>query len=267
MILLFQQPLFKQQPTDLTMNTSSSLKQMQYEFAANIRDPEQNDIPEGIEPRRMKIYQELFFNNIEGFISSAFPVIRTLFDEQQWHQIVREFMVNHRCHSPVFAEIAIEFLDYLSGNGRHLLLKYPFMLELAHYEWVEVAVVFADEENTVNSSEPDWLEEKPVVSSVSHILAYDYPVHLISKDFSPTEEEKQATFLVVYRDKDDNIGFMELNAVSYRLLSLINGELTGKVIIDTIAEELHRDDVENLYPMALELFDSFSQKNILLGTV
>lgn len=250
------------------MNTTSPLQRMQYEFAANIRDPENTELPEGIEARRMKIYQELFFNNIEGFVSSSFPVIRKLYDEESWEQIIREFMQNHRSHSPLFAEIPIEFLDYLSGNGRHLLLKYPFLLELAHYEWVEVAVIFADEENKVHSSSaPKWLEQKPVVSSICHILAYEYPVHLISKEFTPGEDEKQATFLVVYRDEEYNVGFMELNAVSYQLLSYIDGDTVGKAIIEKIARELQRDDVESLYPMVIELFDSFRQKNILLGTV
>ncbi len=249
------------------MTHPGKLQQMQYEFAASIRDPDNTLIPEGIEPRRMAIYQELFYNNIEGFISNAFPVMRTLFNDQQWQQLIRDFMRNHRCHSPIFAEIAIEFLDYLSGKGRHLLTKYPFLLELAHYEWVEIAVVFADEENRAEASEPQWLEQIPLLSSICHILAYDYPVHLISQNFCPTEQEKLATFLVVYRDKKHEVGFMELNVVSYRLLGFIDGHSTGKAIITRIAQELRRDDVENLYPMVLELFDLFRKKNILLGTI
>ncbi len=248
------------------MNNQNSLEQMQYEFAGNIRDPENTAIPFGIEPRRMKIYHELFYNNTEGFVSNSFPVIRTLFDDEQWQQIVREFMVTHRCHSPLFAEIPIEFLDYLSGKGRHLLSRYPFLLELAHYEWVEVSVVYADEENQTDVSGDDWLTRKPVLSSIVHVLAYQYPVQLISKDFCPAEDEKQATFLVVYRDHDDKVGFMELNAVSYRLLSLIDGQVSGREIIDSIAEELQRDDIDNLYTMGTELFASFKKKNILLGT-
>ncbi len=49
--------------------------QQQYDFAAHIRNPEQNPAPAGIEDRRMGIYRELFYNNVEGFLSNGFPVL------------------------------------------------------------------------------------------------------------------------------------------------------------------------------------------------
>ncbi len=162
------------------MSASLDFKQLQYQFTAYIRDPEVNPAPDNVEPRRMAIYEELFFNNIESFLSNGFPVIRSLFSDQQWQAIVRGFMIDHRCHSPLFAEITLEFLDYLSAKGRYLLDETPFLLELAHYEWVEVAVIYGDEENslldTVKDTQRDWLVSSPVRSSLMHLLAYEYPV-------------------------------------------------------------------------------------------
>ena len=43
----------------------------QFEFAAHIRDPENNPVPDNIEDRRMAIYRELFFNNVEDFMASS----------------------------------------------------------------------------------------------------------------------------------------------------------------------------------------------------
>ncbi|RKZ79734.1 MAG: DUF2063 domain-containing protein, partial [Gammaproteobacteria bacterium] len=43
----------------------------QYQFAGHIRDPEHNPAPADIEQRRMAIYRELFYNNIEGFIANG----------------------------------------------------------------------------------------------------------------------------------------------------------------------------------------------------
>ena len=64
---------------------------LQRRFAARIRDPQQA-LPPGIATERMAIYEELFFNNLDGFISSGFPVLRRLFDEPRWHRLVRAFM-------------------------------------------------------------------------------------------------------------------------------------------------------------------------------
>ena len=51
---------------------------LQYRFAAHLRDPEHQPAPEGLEDRRLKIYRELFYNNVEDFLQTAFPVLRRI---------------------------------------------------------------------------------------------------------------------------------------------------------------------------------------------
>ena len=85
----------------------------QYRFAAHIRDPANNPAPEDVEDRRMAVYRDLFYNNVEGFLSGTFPVLRKLMDDTDWHAMARDFFATHRCHSPLFLEIPREFLNYL----------------------------------------------------------------------------------------------------------------------------------------------------------
>jgi len=54
-------------------------QQEQYRFTAHIRDPEKNPAPDTIEDRRMAVYRDLFYNNVEGFLSRSFPVLRKIF--------------------------------------------------------------------------------------------------------------------------------------------------------------------------------------------
>jgi hypothetical protein len=75
-------------------------QQTQLALTAHIRDPEQHEGPEGIENRRLKIYRDLFYKNIEGFISKGFPVLRKLFSDERWHAMVRDFMRKHECQTP-----------------------------------------------------------------------------------------------------------------------------------------------------------------------
>ena len=49
---------------------------LQYAFAGHIRDPEHMPVPDGVEPRRMAVYRDLFYNNVENFIANSFPVLR-----------------------------------------------------------------------------------------------------------------------------------------------------------------------------------------------
>lgn len=112
---------------------------LQRRFAARIRDPQQA-LPPGIATERMAIYEELFFNNLDGFISSGFPVLRQLFDEPRWHRLVRAFMREHRCRTPYFSQLGEEFIGWLQDGYRAEEGDPPFLLELAHYEWVELAL-------------------------------------------------------------------------------------------------------------------------------
>jgi hypothetical protein len=78
------------------------LARLQTSFAAHIRNPDAVAAPEGIEDRRMGIYRDLFFNNIRNFLASNFPVLRTLYSDQGWEQLSRDFYASFRCHTPLF---------------------------------------------------------------------------------------------------------------------------------------------------------------------
>lgn len=87
---------------------------VQAAFAAHLRDPAAQAAPPDIEDRRMAIYRRLFFNNIQSFLSNAFPVLRQLYADADWQVLVRGFYARHRCRRPQFYQLAEEFLDYLA---------------------------------------------------------------------------------------------------------------------------------------------------------
>ena len=111
-----------------------TLEQVTRQLTSYIRDPESVGLPEGFEARRLNIYRDLFYKNIEGFISSGFPVLRSLFEDDVWRDIVRDFMIQHRCHAPYFLEISQEFLLYLQNSRVRRAEDPAFMQKLAHYE-------------------------------------------------------------------------------------------------------------------------------------
>lgn len=54
--------------------------------------------------------------------------------------MVRDFIHSHQSHSPYFLQISEEFLGYLKDERQVQALDPAFMLKLAHYEWVELAL-------------------------------------------------------------------------------------------------------------------------------
>ncbi len=214
----------------------------QYEFVKYIRDPDHNSAPLNIEKRRMDMYRELVFNNIEDFLASNFPVLRKITENDRWEAMVADFLAYHNSKSPYFLHIPEEFLNYLHNEREASDNDFPFLLDLAHYEWVEMAVSFSQYETPPH--DPLFKENPlPIVAAVSdtaRVLAYRFPVQNISPDYLPQTPLDQPTFLVVYRNADDEVTFLELNPVSYRLLQLIQEkkEDTLATLLDHIAEEL-----------------------------
>jgi len=242
--------------------------QQQYAFAAHIRQPDRNPAPEDIEDRRMAIYRELFYNNVEGFLSDGFPVLRTLMDDDSWHAMARDFFANHRCHSPLFMEISREFLTYLEQERGERTGDLPFLRELAHYEWVELALSVAEADpRPCKQPDGNLLDGIPVLSSLAWPLCYQYPVHRISPDYQPQQPAEQPSYLLVYRDENDEVGFLELNAISARLFSLLQkgDALTGLRALDHIAAELNHPQPAVVIDGGHQILEAWRQRGIVQG--
>jgi len=237
----------------------------QYEFAAFLRDPDNQPVPDNIEPRRMAIYRELFYNNIEGFIANGFPVLRQITSDEAWHSMIRDFMIRHHCKTPLFHKIGREFMAYLEDD-RDNSNDPIFIQELAHYEWVELALSVLDyevEPSRINSNQ-DILVVSFKTSPLAWPLVYTYPVHKIGPDFQPNEASKSPVHLLVYRNKVDNITFLELNPVSARLINLLNEGLTGQMAAETIASELQHPNPHVVIDGARALIDDWLKREILI---
>lgn len=247
----------------------NSLEQSQQQLTAHIRNPEQVPGPGGIEPRRLKIYSELFYNNIESFLSSGFPVLRGIFSDENWHAMVRDFMLKHRCHTPYFLEITQEFLLYLQESRQLNPTDPVFMQELAHYEWVELALDIAEDELDQLAVDPDGdlLEGLPLVSPLAWSLSYKYPVHKIGQSYQPQQAPEQATYLVVYRNLQHTVGFMEANAITARLLELLrsNEVGSGRAALLQLAAEMQHPDPLQIVESGLDILQQLGSLDIILG--
>ena len=252
------------------MSQSEMLKKQLYDFAAHIRDPENNPAPGQIEDRRMGIYRDLFFNNVQGFLGNTFPVLKSLYEEEPWLDLVRNFYSLHRCQSPYFLEISREFIDYLQTEHKMREVDPPFMFELAHYEWIELALSTSEEEPELQNidTEKSLLEGHPVLSPLAWLLTYTWPVHQIKPEFLPEQPGQQPVCLIVFRDTDDEVQFTEVNLVTAKLLQQLelNLDASGADVLKDIAEELGHDDPQPILASGLQILEDLRQKGIILGT-
>ncbi|WP_296885558.1 putative DNA-binding domain-containing protein [Thiobacillus sp.] len=213
----------------------------QYAFTAHIRDPKAQPRPAGVEARRMKIYTELVYTNLENFLLACFPVLRKVLGTRKWSALVRDFFRTHRSHTPYFRQIPDEFIQFLQNEWTPPAGYPPFTLALAHYEWIEL-VLSVSTRCADRACDPagDLLDGVPLLNPVLANLRYDWPVHRIAprRKTQPVE-----THLLVFRDVDDRVQFSEINAFTARLLGLLEpGTLSGHAALEQVADESRHPD-------------------------
>ena len=277
---------------------SGDLLAQQDALAAYIRDPEHVAPPAGIEERRLKVYRELFFNNVEGLLAGNFPVIRRIYGEARWRALVRAFYRDHGSRTPLFTEIAREFLRWLESrmaneevlrpmDGPHESaqdVQYsdtesppPWLCELAHYEWIELALQISEAsdadvalalEIAGTEASQALLDGSPALSPLAWPLAYAWPVHRISPDYQPDAPPPQPTLLLVHRESGGKVGFHVLNPLTYRLLQRLDEapELSGRAQLEALAAEAQRGDVDAFVAEGVAMLLQWRGKRIVLGT-
>lgn len=236
-----------------------SLREQQLAFANHLRNPSLHAPPPGVSEQRLRVYRELFFNNIRQLLAGAFPVLRSILPDADWKALVRAFYAHHRCETPLFPFIAGEFADYLQQE-RDRAGEPPFLAELALYEWSEIALRHAED-----AMWPAVVGDKPRLSPLCWPLAFRWPVHRIGGDYQPAEPPAQPTCLLVYRDETHAVRFIESNAATFRLLTLLADDSLPDLAAVTaqLALELQHPDAVVLSAALQAVMDDLADKGIL----
>lgn len=249
------------------MNAQLPFQNFQFALASHLRHPHRVPRPVGISARRATIYHGLVRNNLEGFLLACFPITHRLLGVRRWSRLVDAFFREARCHTPYFREIPREFLHWLLTSSS-LPITFPAWLpELAHYEWVELAVDVMDVPAPVYNPTGNLLDEQPVLAAAAMNLAYVWPVHRISSEWRP--RKPTATNLLVFRDAHEAVQFIALNPVSARLVALLQaakGELSGRDACLQVAQELQHPEPELLLPHGAHLLEQLRTAGAILGS-
>jgi uncharacterized protein len=237
----------------------------QQEFTAHIRNPSAHKKPAGIVPARMAVYREAVFNNIFESVSVCFPVCRAAIGKRAWRALLKDFVKSYPAQSPIFREIPQQFLHFLSTLNTQAKPQPAFLAALAHYEWVELAVSAHQTEPIKLSKKPNWLAEKPVLTPAHMLLEYDFAVHKITKGKLPKTTEK--TYLLVFRNAEFEVKFIELNPTTFQLLQLIEkNETTGRQALIRLAEVIQHPDVNAVIAFGAEILSDLAHQQAIIGS-
>lgn len=255
---------------EIATPADADFRDLQYRFAAHLRDPDAHPAPPGIEDRRVAIYRDLFFNNIVSLLAGNFPVLRSLHDEAGWRRLARAWYSGHASHTPLFPELGREFVRWLEGRAGQGGTDPEWFAELAHYEWMEVVAANdeADIDAVAHDPDGDLLEGKPVVSPVAWPLVYRHAVHGIRADALPGNDTPATpTCLIIVRNRRDQVGFLEANPLTLHLIERLKAgpAITGREALTGLAGMIDVDP-QRVVQAGVDILARLKARDVLLGT-
>ncbi|MEM1263316.1 MAG: putative DNA-binding domain-containing protein [Pseudomonadota bacterium] len=253
------------------MASRNNFQALQRSFTDHIRDPENVSAPDGVEARRMGIYRRLFFNSLSSLLTKTFPVTRRLLDDEYWHALIRGFLRDYRSHTPLFLKIPGEFVEYLASQHTTERDNAPWLLELAHYEWQQLALSISEAEDIPDRINPDGdIATQPLaLSALALVLGYRFPVHRLSPTQQPDSPSPEPHFLLLHRNADDRVQHLELNPTSARLLEVIRSALaplSGVKACGQVAAELGQAKSPTLIDAGLKTLADLRERGIVYVT-
>ncbi|AZE48707.1 hypothetical protein C4K04_3035 [Pseudomonas chlororaphis] len=244
-----------------------ALDAQQQALTAYLRDPEHCAPPAGMDRARVEIYRELVFDNLLSLLGNTFPVLRSILGEADWRRLLRVFLREHRCATPKFGEIAGEFVAWMASTPAALRdASWPaFMLELSHYEWIEMALQQTEAE-PLPASDPRRLLTQPLrLSPLAWPLAHAWPVQRLGPTWRPSEPGAAPTLLLIRRDADYRVRFSELSPLAWRLLERIEAfpQLHGRDQLQGLALEAGIDDLDTFLANGLNLLRQMHGQGVI----
>jgi hypothetical protein len=247
-------------------------QQYQQAFTAYIRDPIGQPRPKNVAIKGMNVYKEIVFNNLFESVSACFPVARKVLGKRAWLSLIHEYFRVHSANTPIFRKIPEEFLTYLTNLEKCSSDALPvYLTSLCHYEWIELLVstmAYNPPEPVINNQiinvTGDLLEYQPAFNPTMQLLNYPYAVQKISPRYKP--KEKVATQLLVFRNTEYIVKFIELNPITYRLIELLQDKnTTSKRALTQIANEIGNLPLEKVIQFGMEILNELKNQGIVLG--
>lgn len=171
-------------------------------------------VNEQIDARGIRTYADLIAIGRCDLMLSIFPGCARLLNKK-WTETVDRYFENCPPDHYRLNMAAHGFSNYLKEFRHDHLRKFPYLSDLADYEWIELQLMEDDRQINLLPhaalSQPEHFEKQaPLVNPVLSIRNYNYPVPLIvdylregqlPRNISPRE-----VVVAVYRDPETHLG-------------------------------------------------------------
>lgn len=181
--------------------------------------------------KRIGIYRDLVKNAIEDVMASMYPYCKQILGKK-WDKTVADYIEKHPPKSPVLVLLAAEFAEYLI-NEKSIIKKYPYIGELAVYEWYETEVHNMEDEKKSS--------KKLRLNPVNKVCNFKYPIQEVIAHLEagqiPKKISESSVSILIYRVPDNfEVKFFELSEATRVFVELIKRDYSKSLIVESLME-------------------------------
>jgi len=221
-----------------------------------------------------RLYARLIGYGHADVLSSIYPYCQKVLNSR-WEKILKQYVLIYPPDHFHLNSSARKFPKFLQEHCSEVLEKFPYLAELADYEWLEMELLEAD--TTISVTDEVKLDDPqsfvthgPVLNQTLQLRTYQYPIQEIvdlieegrgfRKKFRPRQSH-----VAMYRDPvSHKVRIVELDENACILLEeasrLSFGDMARKIV------ELNPDkDPQGCVTDVIELIEQFHQINLFVG--
>ena len=204
---------------------------------------------------RWLLYRDLVRTALEDPLLDAFPITQALLARDgAWAWAVDAFLASRTVQSPYYRDVAPAFVAWLA-DSRWGQERWPFLLQLAHYEVLELDVVrHPDEPPPPDLQREPAADRLAVLDPAARNVAYGFAVQAATVE--APEPEPTCAWLLCHRDREGVFRVLELTPhVSALLARSQEGQALGPAAAELGVEPA----------AAFDLLRDFRDRGAILG--
>jgi len=232
-----------------------------------------------IDRRGVELYGRLLRYGWHDTMSALYPVCEALLKDQWRATVDRYIKVCPPSHFNL-NQMGKQFPNYLIACEDSIVKQYPFIAQLADYEWLELEVL---EHSAIVSREPwqslDATEQfeglRPIINPTLQLRRYDYRIADLSYNIENEDEDEiddisdvQETFVVGFRPfQSSNSKLIEASNLSVLLLEKAASQEFSYKDLALIAIQYYDGEApECIILEFIELVEKLQELHVLLGS-
>jgi hypothetical protein len=231
-----------------------------------------------IDRQGIELYSGLLNYGLQDLMVSIYPGCAELIGDA-WEETVDDYFKHFPSRHYHLNSIAKQFPEYLARHAQKYERKYPYLVELADYEWLELEVMEMDikinESNFVPLDSPEAFGSiRPIINPVLILRKFNYDlpclVDAINAEESLSKYKKPTPCSVaIFRDPQTHIcKFLKLgDMAAYVIEQARSQSVTYKDLLANVFTKVGTSNVEQCIVDFLELIETLQDERVFIGSI